>query len=71
MWDLQVMLYLGQNEDYSPVNSTSDNSEKLLHRGRGEDQQICDFGEGTVHAIKHFFFFFFFLQKVSDRHKEH
>ena len=51
-WELRVKFYLGQNEDWSPVDSTSDSSEKLLQRGRGEGQYICDFGEGGVHAIK-------------------
>ena len=44
------------NEDCSPGDSTSDNSEKLLQRGSGEGQYICDFGEGGVHAMKHIFF---------------
>ena len=43
---------MGQNEDYSPGDSNSDSSEKLLQRGRGQEgQYICDFGEGGVHAI--------------------
>ena len=29
---------------------------KLLQRGRGEGQYICDFGEGGVHAIKYIYF---------------
>ena len=45
-----------QNEDYSPGDSISDSSEKLLQRGRGEDQYICDFGEGGIHAVKHIYF---------------
>ena len=32
--ELQVKLYLGQNEDWSPGNTTSDSSEKFLLRGR-------------------------------------
>ena len=51
-----VSFYLGQNEDYSPGDSTSDSSEKLLQRGRGEGQYICDFGEGGAHAMEHIFF---------------
>ena len=31
--ELQVKFYLGQNEDCSPCDSTSDSSEKLLLRG--------------------------------------
>ena len=46
---------MGQNEDYSPGGSISNSSEKLLLRGRGEGQYICDFGEGGVHSIKNTF----------------
>ena len=54
---LRVVNFLfGANEDYSPGDSISDSSEKLLQRGRGEGQYICDFGEGEVHVIKHIFF---------------
>ena len=56
---------MSQNEDYSPGDSTLDSSEKLLQRGRGEAEYLCDFGEGGVHAIKHRF-----LQKVSAGHEE-
>ena len=41
-----------QNEDDSPGDRTSDNSEKLLQRGRGEGQYVWDFGEGGVQAIR-------------------
>ena len=51
MWELWVNFYLGQNEDYSPGDSNSDSSEKLLPRGMGESQCICPFGEGGVHAV--------------------
>ena len=44
----------------SPGGSTLDSSEKLLQRGRGKSQYICDFGKGGIHATKHIFF-----QKVS------
>ena len=47
---------LGQHEDCSPGDSTSDSSERLLQRGPGEGQYICDSGEGRVHAVKHIFF---------------
>ena len=50
---------MGQNEDYSPGDSISDSSEKLLQRGMREGQYICDFCGGGIHAIKHF------LEKVS------
>ena len=36
----------GKNEDCSSGDSTSDTSEKLLHRGKGKGQYICDFSNG-------------------------
>ena len=36
MAELWVKFYLGPNEDYSPGDSISDNSEKLLQRHRGK-----------------------------------
>ena len=56
MWELQVKFYLGQNEGYSPGNSISASSEKLLQRGRKESQYIRDFSEEGLHAIRHIFF---------------
>ena len=56
MWELQVKLCLGQNEDCNLGDSISDSSEKLLQRGGGEGQYLCDFGEGGIHVIKHIFF---------------
>ena len=50
--------YLGQNEDHSLGDSTSDSSEKLLQRGRGESQYICDFDEGGVHVVDQAHVFF-------------
>ena len=44
------------NEDSSLGDSISDNSEKLLQRGRGKVQCIADFAGGGVHAIRHIFF---------------
>ena len=49
----------GQIEEYSPGDSTLDNSEKLLQKDCGEGQYMCDFADGRVHVIKHNFFFFF------------
>ena len=37
-------------------DNISDSFEKLLQRGRGEGQDICNFGEGGGHAINHIFF---------------
>ena len=66
-WKLQVKSYPGQNEDFSPGDSISDSSEKLLQRDSGEGQYVCDFGEGGVHALKNIFF----LQKVFTVLKDH
>ena len=46
---------MGQNEDCSLGDSTSDSSEKLLQISREEGQHTKDFGEGGIHAIKHIF----------------
>ena len=62
---VQVKFYLGQNEDCSLGDSTSDSPGKLLQTDSGEGQYIRDFGEEAIHAIKHIFF-----QKVSAGHKE-
>ena len=63
-WELRVKLYLGQNEDCSWGDSIPDSSEKLLQRGRGEGQYICDAGEGGIHVTEHISFFF--LMKVIN-----
>ena len=44
MWELQVKCYLGQDENYSPGDSTSDNWENAPKK-QGEDQYICEFGK--------------------------
>ena len=44
----------------------SDNSEKLLQRGRWREVNICDFGERGVHAIKHLSH-----KRFSASHKEY
>ena len=36
---------MGQNEDCSPGDSTSDVAERLLQRGGGRSVYICDFDE--------------------------
>ena len=54
-WELWVKFYWGQNEDYSLGDSISESSEKLLPRGMGESQYMCDFSERGIHAIKHTF----------------
>ena len=65
----ELSIIWSKNEDDSPGDSTSDNSEKLLQRSRGEGQYMCDFGKEEVHAIKHIYIYF--LQKVSASHEEH
>ena len=72
MWELWVKFYLGQYENYSLRDSTSDSSEKRLQRGRGKGQHICDFGEGGVHAIKHRFFVesFCWSREASASHEK-
>ena len=62
MHNVRVKFYLGQKKDCSLGDSTSDGSEKLLQRGRGDGQYICDFGEGGVQAIR----CIYFLQKISS-----
>ena len=37
MWELRVKFYLGQSEDCSLGDSTSDSSEKLFQEVMGED----------------------------------
>ena len=70
--DSWVIFYSGQNEDYSPGDSISDSSEKLLQTGNGEGQFIYNFGGAGIHAIKHIYFAYFFstgLVKVAASHK--
>ena len=68
MWGLWVKFYLGQNEDYSLGDSTSDSSEKLLQKGRAERTACTWFWwRGSMQSIT---LFFFFLQKVSATHEE-
>ena len=43
----------GKNEDYSPGDSTSDNSERLLHRGSGGMSIYKILMKGDFNAIKH------------------
>ena len=39
---------MGQIEDGSSGDSSSDTSKRLLHRGVGEGQCVCDFGKGVM-----------------------
>ena len=52
MWESQVKFHLGQNEDFSWGDGTSDSSDKLLQRSSGGSSiymilvvNIYDFGE--------------------------
>ena len=59
-----VSFIWGQNEDCSSEDSISDSSDKLLQRGSGEGQYICDFDKGRIQPLlflSFFPFFFFFL----------
>ena len=47
VWEMWIKFYLGQNEDSSPGDSISENSEKLLQRASG-GRSVCDFSEGGV-----------------------
>ena len=46
---------MGQNEDCSPADNTSDSSEKLLQRDGAGRGGCMDFNEGTVHTIEYIF----------------
>ena len=50
---LRIKFYLGQNEDFSLGDSTSDSSEKLLQRGRGGKLIYVTLVKGDFSAIKH------------------
>ena len=56
MQESRVKFYLGQNEDCSLGDSTSDSSEALRQRGSGEGQETRDFSDGGMHAVEHLFF---------------
>lgn len=64
-WGLQVKFYVEQYKDCSLGDSSSDNSEKLLQRGSGGGQYICDFGEQEYMWLSTYV-----LQKVSTSHQE-
>jgi len=66
MRNVKVKFYLGPNEGYSPGDSVSVSSEKVLQRGGGKVCINVILVKGEVHAIKHIF-----LQKVSASHEEH
>ena len=60
MQESRVKFHLGQNEDCSLGESTSESSETLCQRGSGAGQCMCDFSDGGIRAVEHIFF-----QKVS------
>ena len=55
-WELRVKFYLDQYENCSLGDSTSNNSQRLFQRDRGEGQYICDFGKLGVRVIRHVYF---------------
>ena len=69
-WELWIKFYLGQNEDYSPGDSTSDSSEKLLQRIEGEGQYMCDFREGEYMKSSTYFCRRFLLVTRNSCHYE-
>ena len=66
-----VSFIWGQNEDCSSEDSISDSSDKLLQRGSGEGQYICDFGKGRIQALffLSFFPFFFLVESFCWSHE--
>ena len=56
---------MGQNEDCSPEDSTSDSSEKLLQRGRGKDTIYTILVKGQHMPSRSLFFFFFLTGSVT------
>ena len=50
---LRIKFYLGQNEDFSLGDSTSDSSEKLPQRSRGGRLIYVTLVKGDFSAIKH------------------
>ena len=68
--ELSIKFYLGQNSNYTPGDSISDISESVLKRKKS--QYICDFGEGSVHAVKHVCFAegFCWSLRVTASHQE-
>ena len=61
-WELQVKFYLGQNEDCSLGDSTS---ERLLQRGSGGRSIYKVFEKGEFKAIKRLLY-----KRFSASHKE-
>ena len=63
--ELQVKFYLGQNEDCSLGDSTSDSSEKLLQRCSGGKSIYKILVKGEFNTIKHSFH-----ERFSASHEE-
>ena len=72
MHSMRVKFYLGQYEDCSLGDSTSDSAAKLFQRGSRKRRYIRDFGEGEVHAMKHILFAegFCWSHEASACHKK-
>ena len=56
---------MGKNEDYNLGGSISNNSEKLIHRGRGEVSVIHYLSGERYGAVEHMFW-----QKLAATRKE-
>ena len=65
MHDVRIKFYLGQNEDCSPGDSTSESSERLLQRGSGGRSIYRILVNGEVNAIKQLF-----CKRFSAGHEE-
>ena len=82
MWELWIELYLGQNEDYSTGESTSDSSEKKFQRDGARSVYMWFQWSGSTcneehtracthtHTHTHTHMHIYILQKVSASHKE-
>ena len=53
IWELWIKFYLGQNEDCSLGDSTSESSERLLQRGSGENSIYRILVKEEFSSIKH------------------
>ena len=70
IWNFQVKFYLGQNEDCSWRDSTSESSEAAPKRSCGK-VNIQDFGEGGVQCLKCLLSVQFSRSVVSDSLQPH
>ena len=70
MWELPVKFYLGQYEDCSQGDSTSDSSEKLLQRRNwGKNSIYVISVKGKYMQSSTYSFFFFFVDRFCLSHE--